>query len=54
MIRSEIWWVDLGVPFGSELGFRRPVLIVQDDSFDVGNINTVIAASITSNLDLAE
>ncbi|PJZ65261.1 mRNA interferase MazF2 [Leptospira wolffii] len=54
MIRGEIWWVDLGVPFGSEPGFRRPVLIVQDDSFNVSNINTIIVASITSNLDLAE
>ena len=32
MTRGEIWWADLGVPFGSEPGFRRPVLIVQADS----------------------
>lgn len=30
MIRGEIWWVDLGTPFGSEPSFQRPVLIVQD------------------------
>ncbi|PKA14312.1 type II toxin-antitoxin system PemK/MazF family toxin [Leptospira haakeii] len=54
MIRGEIWWVDLGIPFGSEPGFRRPVLIVQDDSFNESNINTVIVISITSNLNLAE
>ncbi|TGM10691.1 type II toxin-antitoxin system PemK/MazF family toxin [Leptospira selangorensis] len=54
MIRGEIWWVDLGIPFGSEPGFKRPVLIVQDDSFNASNINTVIVVSITSNLNLAE
>ncbi|MEI7013466.1 type II toxin-antitoxin system PemK/MazF family toxin [Leptospira licerasiae] len=54
MIRGEIWWVDLGIPFGSEPGFKRPVLIVQDDSFNESNIDTVIVVSITSNLNLAE
>ena len=34
MTRGEIWWADFGLPFGSEPGFRRPVLIVQDDSFN--------------------
>ncbi|HMV42439.1 MAG TPA: type II toxin-antitoxin system PemK/MazF family toxin [Leptospiraceae bacterium] len=54
MIRGEIWWVDLGIPFGSEFGFRRPVLVIQDDSFNESNINTIIVVAITSNLDLAE
>ncbi|PNV76198.1 type II toxin-antitoxin system PemK/MazF family toxin [Leptospira inadai] len=54
MTRGEIWWVDLGIPFGSEPGFKHPVLIIQDDSFNESNISTVIAASITSNLNLAE
>ncbi|TGJ98689.1 type II toxin-antitoxin system PemK/MazF family toxin [Leptospira langatensis] len=54
MIRGEIWWVDLGIPFGSEPGFKRPVLIIQDDSFNKSNINTVIVVSITSNLNLAD
>ena len=33
MTRGEIWWVDLGVPFRSEPGFKRPVIIIQDDAF---------------------
>ena len=28
--RGEIWWADLGEPKGSEPGYRRPVLVVQD------------------------
>lgn len=54
MIRGEIWWADLGVPLGSEPGFRRPVLIVQADSFNGSSIPTTVVASITTNLRLAE
>ncbi len=54
MIRGDIWWVDLGVPFGSEPGFKRPVVLIQDDSFNRSNIQTVIVASITTNLKLAD
>ena len=52
MIRGEIWWVDLGIPFGSEPGYKRPVVIIQDDSFNKSKIQTVIVASITSNMNL--
>ncbi|UOG49293.1 type II toxin-antitoxin system PemK/MazF family toxin [Leptospira noguchii] len=54
MIRGEIWWVDLGIPFGSKPGFKRPVLIIQDDSFNQSNISTVVSIVITSNLNLSE
>lgn len=39
---------------GSEPGYRRPVLIVQDDIFTQSRINTVIIVVITSNTQLAE
>lgn len=52
--RGEIWWADLPEPTGSSPGFRRPVLIVQSDSFNKTNLNTSIVALITTNLDLAE
>jgi mRNA interferase MazF len=39
---------------GSEPGYRRPVLIVQDDIFTQSRINTVIVIVITSNTKLAE
>lgn len=54
MIRGEIWWVDLGIPFGSEAGFKRPVLIVQNDSFNESNINTIVVVPLTTNMNLAE
>lgn len=54
MTRGEIWWANLAEPRGSEPGFRRPVLIIQADSFNRSGIRTVIVAVITSNLRLAE
>ncbi len=54
MTRGEIWWADLGVPFGSEPGFRRPVLVVQADSFNRSRIDTVLCVPFTANLRLAD
>jgi len=54
MIRGEIWWADFGIPFGSEPGFRRPVVIMQNDSFTESKINTVIVVPITTNTVLAD
>ena len=51
--RGEIWWASIGEPTGSGPGFRRPVLIVSDDTFNGSKIATVVAAVITSNLKLA-
>ena len=54
MKRGDVWWASLATPRGSAPGFRRPVLIVSDDSFNRSRIATVIAAVITSNERLAE
>ena len=53
MRRGEIWWADLPDPVGSEPGFRRPVLVVQEDSFNRSRIATVVVVAITSNVFLA-
>lgn len=53
MYRGEIWWANLPDPVGSEPGYRRPVLIIQDDTFTQSRISTVIVVIITSNLELA-
>ena len=54
MNRGEIWWADLPAPAGSEPRFRRPVLVVQADSFNRSKIRTVVCAVITSNARLAD
>ncbi len=50
MTRGEIWWADFGVPFGSEPGFHRPVLIIQDDAFNKSAIKTIIVIPLTTNM----
>ena len=50
MIRGEIWWADFGIPFGSEPGFHRPVLIIQDDAFNKSAINTIVVIPLTTNM----
>ena len=54
MRRGEIWWASLPDPQGSGPGYRRPVLIVQDNPFNESRIRTVVVAALTSNLRLAE
>ena len=50
--RGSVWWVDLGVPQGSEPGFVRPAIVVSADAFNRSRINKIIVVAITSNLRL--
>jgi mRNA interferase MazF len=45
--RGEIYWVDLGIPKGSQQGGQRPALVIQND---IGNRTspTTLVAAITS------
>lgn len=54
MNRGEVWWASLEPPKGSGPGYRRPVLIVQANSFNKSAISTVLVVVITSNLTLAQ
>jgi mRNA interferase MazF len=54
MIRGEIWWVDYGIPYGSEPGYRRPVIIMQNDFFNNSKIKTTIVVPLSTNLLLAD
>ncbi len=54
MIRQgDVCWLSL-LGIGSEPAGRRPVIVVQADSFNRSAIGTVVVAAITSNLRLAE
>ena len=54
IFQGEIWWADLPDPTGSGPGFRRPVIVVQGDSFNRSKIATVLYVPLTSNLKWAE
>jgi mRNA interferase MazF len=52
--RGEVWWADLDDPRGSGPGYRRPVLVVQADSFNRSRLPTVICVALSSNLRLLD
>ncbi len=52
--RSEVWWAELVDPRGSEPEFRRPLVIVQADSFNRSRLRTVIAVVLSSNMRLLD
>jgi len=54
MDRGTVWWAEFPQPVASEPGFRRPVIIVQANSFNRSRIKTVMAVVVTSNLRLAD
>ncbi len=51
--QGEIYWVELGVPRGSEPGYRHPHIVIQNDLFNVSRIKTVVMCALSSNLKLA-
>ena len=52
--RREVWWADLEEPRGSAPGFRRPILVVQADSFNRSRLRTVLGVVLTSNTRLLD
>ena len=52
--QGDVFWTDLGAPFGSEPGKRRPVVVVQSDLFNRTRINTVVVVALTTRLRLGD
>jgi mRNA interferase MazF len=53
MRRGELWWANLAPNTNFNPTFERPILIVQDDTFNESRLNTVIVVGLTTNLELA-
>lgn len=51
--RGTIHWADLGPAVGSRPAKRRPVLVIQADSYNASRLGTVLTAVLTSNTALA-
>ncbi len=54
VLRREVWWAEFDDPRGSEPGFRRPILVVQADSFNRSRLRTVLGVVLTSNTRLLD
>jgi mRNA interferase MazF len=52
--QGEIYWVDFGEPIGSESGYGRPCVIVQNNVFNASRIHTVVVCVVTSTLRLGK
>ncbi len=49
MARGDIYMLNFGIPFGSEPGRRRPLVIIQADKENLNNLNTKVVVPLTSN-----
>ena len=52
--QGDVFWVSIRTPLGAEPGFRRPVVVIQNNAFNASAIRTAVCCAITSNLSLAE
>ncbi|MCC6604010.1 MAG: type II toxin-antitoxin system PemK/MazF family toxin [Anaerolineae bacterium] len=52
--QGDVFWFFVGIPSGSEPGFRRPHVVIQNNVFNHSQINTTVVCAITSNLHRAQ
>src|SRR5438874_3457290 len=48
--QGEIYWVNVDRPYGSEPGYPRPVVVIQNNVLNQSRINTVAVCALTTNL----
>ena len=48
--QGDLYWIDLGEPAGSEPGYRRPFVVIQNNVFNLSKLNTVVVCALSSNL----
>jgi mRNA interferase MazF len=51
--RGDLYWFDFGVPRGSEPGYRRPIVVIQNDIANQSAIRTTLVCILTTNVRLA-
>jgi len=51
--RGDLWTGDFGRPRGSAPAHRRPVVVVQADTYNTSSIRTVVVVAVTSNTRLS-
>lgn len=52
--QGDVWWADLGDPIGSAPAFRRPLVIIQSESFNRSRLATVVCVALTSQIRWAD
>ena len=52
--QGDVYWAELPIPRGSEPGYDRPVLVVQQTAINASALRTVLCVPLTTNVRLAE
>jgi mRNA interferase MazF len=52
--QGDVYCVDLGEPSGSGPGYRRPLVVIQNNVFNRSRIGTAVVCAVTSNLSRAD
>ncbi|MBE0699750.1 MAG: type II toxin-antitoxin system PemK/MazF family toxin [Anaerolineaceae bacterium] len=52
--QGDIFWIEQDEPKGSEPGYRRPFVVVQNNLFNQSRISTVVVCALTTNLQRAK
>lgn len=52
--QGDIYWIDFGIPRGSELGYRHPHVVIQNNVFNASRLKTIVVCALTSNIKWAE
>lgn len=52
--QGDVYWIDLPEPVGAEPGFRRPCVVIQNDTYNATRLRTVVVCILTSNTRLAD
>jgi mRNA interferase MazF len=52
--QGDIYWIEQEEPRGSEPGYRRPFVVVQNNLFNQSRIHTVVVCALTTNLQRAK
>ena len=48
--QGDIFWIEQEEPKGSEPGYRRPFVVVQNNLFNQSRIHTTVVCTLTTNL----
>lgn len=48
--QGDVYWAELDVPLGSEPGYRRPCIVVQNDALNNSRLPTVVIVALTTTL----
>lgn len=48
--QGDIYWINLGEPSGSEPGYIRPYVVIQNNLLNQSQIRTVIVCALTTNI----